>query len=64
MSKRKSKIKNVIIHKVPAENYDKILSELAKTHTNIIKRRLSELNATPEQKVLIIDGIIAKLKPA
>ena len=64
LRKRKSKIKNVIVHKVPAHNYDEILSGLAKIHADIIKRRLNELNATPEQKLLIIEGIIKKLKSA
>ena len=62
--KRKSKIKSVIIHKIPVDNYDEILRNLAKTHADIIKRRLNELNATPEQKMLIIDSIIAKLESA
>jgi hypothetical protein len=62
--KRKSKIKSVIVHKVSVSNYDEILRDLAKTHADIIRRRLNELNATPEQKVLILEGIIAKLEPA
>jgi hypothetical protein len=59
---RKSKIKCVKVHKVPIDDYDIKMSELAKIHADIIKRRLNELNATPEMRVLIIDNIIAKMK--
>jgi len=62
--KRTSKIKSVVVHKVPVDNFDAKLGELAKIHAEIIKRRLNELNATPEQKLLILEGIAAKLKSA
>ncbi|MCL2696544.1 MAG: hypothetical protein FWE74_00520 [Oscillospiraceae bacterium] len=60
--KRKSKIKQVTVHKVAAGNYCAIRGELAKIHAGIIKRRLNETGAAPEQKVFIIDSIIAELK--
>ena len=62
--RKKSKIKTVTVHKVKIDNYDAKMSELAKIHADIIKRRLNDLPATPEVKILIIDSIIAKLKAA
>ena len=62
--KRKSKIKTVTVHKVPIDNYNAKMNELAKIHADIIKRRLNELNAAPEVKILIIDNIIEKLRAA
>jgi len=59
---RKSKIKSVQVHRVLIDDYAAKRSELAKIHADIIKRRLNELNATPEMRVLIIDNIIANLK--
>jgi len=62
--KRTPKIKSVVVHKVPVDNFDAKLGELAKIHADIIKRKLNELNATPEQKIIIIEGIAAKMKSA
>jgi hypothetical protein len=59
---RKSKIKKITVHKVPDGNYNAKLSELAKIHADIIKRRINELNAAPEVKILIINNIIEKLR--
>jgi hypothetical protein len=61
---KKSKIKCVNVHRVPIDDYAAKRSELAKIHADIIKRRLNELNATPEAKISIINGIIANLKAA
>jgi len=60
--KRKSKIKCVNVHRVPVDNYHEKRSEIAKIHADIIKRRLNELNAAPETKILIIDNIVDRLK--
>ena len=61
---RKSKIKAVIVHKVKTDNYDAKMSELAKIHSDIIKRRLCDLNASSDVKILIIENIMAKLRAA
>jgi hypothetical protein len=59
---RKSKIQDVRVHNALTEKFDAVQNELDLIHVQVIKRHLSELNATAEQKTEIIGKIITAIQ--
>lgn len=58
----KTQIRNIVPHFVHDVQPHSIFDRITDFHVQIIEHRLNQLNLTIEQKLIIIDQIIANLK--
>lgn len=59
---KKPQIRNIIPHLVQSEHPKSLSDRIADLHVQVIENRLGQFNLTIEQKLTVIDRIIANLK--
>ena len=59
---RKNRIRNIIIHTADFANPHALADRVSEFHAGVIERRLAKTYLTMEQKLTLIDKIIAELK--
>ncbi len=59
---KKNLVQNVLVHVSDKTDFHALADKVSEFHVTIIERRLAQSNLTAEQKIAVLDTIIANFK--